>query len=584
MKKRVLALLIMCAMLLTLLAACGSSSDSSTSTSSSSSSSETEETSEEAEEEAGEAEEAEAESEETAEEAEEAEEEAEAEAEAETVVITYPVTEEVVTYTLSYSAFSVISMMLENGYSDSPFYDAFEEATGVRFEATLYESTTYEEKMNLLIVSQSLPDVIGGLLSIYTNGAAQAIEEETALDITPYLETCMPDYLAAINQFEGGLASLTTDEGGMGAIYKVYTEDYAYSNGYFIRDDMLEATGMDVPETLDEFLDLLRALKANGVEYPLYVNTDGDETGVLMDIWFNEWGYMNWYWDVETESVQYSHVQDYNYDYMLWLQDVWEEGLFLSSGAADVMGMSESFNDLFILDQVAVFTGKIDTIDEELQSLSTETGATAIPFFTGEYTEQGELMSIVGQESVSVNADVEDPETLLKAINYLYTEEGSHLTTYGVEGIGFEYNEDGEEEYTDLIMNNENVAQRFAMAYYTSPTLPGLYDPYAISYTWSEHAQAASEVWESAYTGNSATFDESVITLTEDEQDVINLYMSDLDTYCTETLYKFVYNASSLTEETFDDFVDTCYNTLHLQDILDVYTDAWLRYLERMEG
>lgn len=497
------------------------------------------------------------------------------------VTISYPLEERQTTFTMCYSIFAAVNNMLPNGFTDAPFYDAFEEATGVRFEIEQYDITTYTEKLQLMIVSDSLPDLVMGMLRIYTAGAAQAMEEETVLDIAPYLETCAPDYLAVIESFEGGLASLTTDDGAMGAVYELYSQDYAYDDGYFIRDDMLEATGQSAPTTLDELLDLARGMKNNGVEYPMYLNCDGDETGLLVRLWQNEWGYMNWYWDTEAEAVAYSHVQDYTMDYIKWMQGVWDEGLFLSSGASDVMGLTQSFNDFFRMDAVGIFTGKVATIDEELATLSTPTTVSALKNFTGENTEQGELPTIKGEASASITTSCEDPETLLKALNYLYTEEGSFLNEYGP-GEAYELDENGEPVFSELVMNNPNVAQRFAQAYYTNPTLPGLSDPYVMSYSWSEAAQTAAEVWGSAYTGHSATFDESLITLTTEENEIINLYMSDLDTHCTETLYNFVYGGAEVTEDAFDAFVDICYNSLYLQDILDVYTAAWQRYLARV--
>lgn len=498
------------------------------------------------------------------------------------VTINYPVTEEVKTYTACYGIFGVINMMLPNGYTDAPFYDAFEEATGVRFEVEQMDIQTFSEKILLLVASNSLPDVVNGLLTVYTNGASQALEEEVIIDIAPYLDEYAPDYKAAINAFDGGMAAVTTDDGQMGAMYEIYTEDNAYSNGYFIRDDMLEATGLGMPETLDDLLNVAKAMRSNGVQYPLYVNSDGDETGLLIDLWFNEWGYMDWYWDVENQHVEYSHVQDYNLDYVKWLREAWHNEAFLSSGASEVMGMTQSFNDLFKIDAVAIFNGKTSTIDEELASIGAETSVTALPCFTGDNTEQGQFLSITGDSSISIASTCEDPETLIMALNYLFTEEGAFLNDYGIEGLGYELDENGTPKYTDLVMANPNVAQRFALAYYTNPTMPGLSDPQAITYSWSDYAREASDIWRSSYTGNSASFDEKLITLTDDEQDVVNQYMADLDTRCTETLYNFVYGDTEPTEENFQRFVDDCYNTLHLQDILDIYTDAWLRYQARI--
>lgn len=569
MKKRIVSVLLILSMVFMLLAACGDGADTSTPDVASVSAPEVASS---------------APSETTEEDNSVPVEEASEEVEVPQVTISYPVTEEVVTYTACYPMFAVINMMLENGYTDAPFYDAFEEATGVRFEVEQMDNMTFNEKILLLVASDSLPDVVNGLLTVYTNGAAQALDEEVIVDIAPYLDECAPDYKAAINAFEGGMAAVTTDDGRMGAMYEIYTRDNAYTNGYFIRDDMLEATGLGMPETLEDLIEVAKAMYSNGVEYPIYVSSDsnGDNTGILIDLWFNEWGYMDWYWDTETEHVEYSHVQDYNLDYIQWLRDTWKSNTFLSSGYSEVMDLDTSFNDLFRLDSVAIFTGKVSTIDEELATLSTTTSVTAIPNFTGENTQQGQFLSITGDSSISISASCEDPETLIKALNYLFTEEGSFLNDYGIDGLGYELNEDGDPVYTDLVMNNPNVAQRFALAYYTNPTMPGLSNPLAISYSWSTYAQEASDIWRSSYTGNSATFDESLITLTNAEQDVINMYMTDLDTRCTEILFNFVYGDTEPTEAAFQSFVDDCYNTLHLQDILDVYTDAWLRYQARI--
>ena len=508
------------------------------------------------------------------------------EAEPETVertVITYPITDDVETFTMCYSVFGVINMMLENGYTDAPIFQAMEDATGVRFEVEQMDLQTYQEKLKLMIASDSLPDVVSGLLQVYTTGAGQALDEEVIVDLAPNLDDCAPDYKAAIEAFDGGMASVTTDDGRMGAMYEIYSVDNAYSNGYFIRDDMLEATGLDLPTTPDELLEIGKAIRNSGVEYPIYVNSDGDETGLLIDLWYNQWGYMDWYWDAEAEHVEYSYVQDYNYDYIQWLREAWQEGLFLSSGASQMLALTTSFNDLFRIGAVALFNGKASTIDEELATLDKTTSVTAIPSFTGSNTEQGELQSITGQIGVCISAGCEDVETVLKALNYLYTDDGSFLSNYGQEGESYTL-VNGAPEYTDIVMNNPNVAQRFALAYYTNPVFPSKKDPYAVSYSWSEYAREASDIWRSAFTGAEATFDETRITLTADEQETINKYMSDLDTYCTETLYGFVYGATEPTEAAFETFVNQCYDTLHLQDILDVYTEAWLRYQQRLSA
>lgn len=498
------------------------------------------------------------------------------------VVISYPVTEEIVTFTVSYSVFGFLRNFLPNGYTDSPFYEAFQEATGVAFEINEMGTDTFSEKMNLSIAAGDYADLCSGMVGMFTD-ADEAIEQEVVVDIMPYIKECMPDYYAAITAYEGAIATVTTESGKMGSIFEIYSTSSNYSAGYFIRDDYMEAAGYtQVPDTVEGFVDMLRAFKSNGVEYPLYCNDDGDTTATLQDIWYNNWGYPGFYWDTDSQSVKWCHDSDYTVEYWQWLNGLWNEGLYFSSATAQILGVDKSFNDYFKAGSVAVFTGKASTIDEELNSLNSFTSVTAIPIYTdGIHTENGELVSITGEAAMSVTTCCDEPELLMKALNYLYTEEGAFMQEYGTEGLSFNYNSAGEPEFSDLVMNNDVIPQRFAQSYYTNPSMPGLTDPYAAAYTWSEYARGASDVWESAYTGSSATFNAKLLTLNEAENQVINNYLTDFNTYIEENVYLMVYGETPITQENYDNLIATSYDAMHLQDILDAYTTAWLRYLDR---
>ena len=50
--------------------------------------------------------------------------------------------------------------------------------------------------------------------------------------------------------------------------------------------------------------------------------------------------------------------------------------------------------------------------------------------------------------------------------NYWYTPEGTLLANYGIEGKSWEYNEDGEPQFTDLILNNPDMAFDIAISVY----------------------------------------------------------------------------------------------------------------------
>ena len=492
--------------------------------------------------------------------------------------ISYPVTDGA-TYSLYYSTFPFLS----NYYLASPFYETFREKTGVTIDLNELGNSTYSEKMNLTIASGDYPDMATGLVGLFSS-LSEAISEEVVLDVMPYVEENMPDYYAAATAYVGGLASITNEDGQMGVLYELYTQPDNYSSGYFVRDDYLQAAGYtEVPDNVDDFVDMLRAMKIElGIEYPLYANSDGDVTGSLVSLWYNDWGNSGYYWDEASQTVKWCHDQPYTLEYWQWFRGIYEEGLFLTSGTSDLLGITQTFNDFFRIGEVAVFSSKASTIDDDLSELEVKTTASAIPVFTCDAARlNGELVKITGGNSVSLTTDAQNPEILLQAINYLYTDEGALLYTYGTEGVSFNYNSEGVAEYTDAVMNTTDAPRQFALKFYTCPTLPGLNDPFAMSYMWPDYAMEALGVWSSAYDGNSATFSTGLVSLNQQESDVINLYLSDLNTYIEETVYRMLYGGAALDQASYDDFINTCYNGYHLQEILDVYTAAWQRYLVR---
>ena len=73
--------------------------------------------------------------------------------------------------------------------------------------------------------------------------------------------------------------------------------------------------------------------------------------------------------------------------------------------------------------------------------------------FDGYHTSTSTL---TGQGTFSITSSCPDVELAVSVLDWRYSEEGSFLFNYGIEGISFEYDANGEPQYTDLIVKNEN--------------------------------------------------------------------------------------------------------------------------------
>src|SRR5699024_12485758 len=70
--------------------------------------------------------------------------------------------------------------------------------------------------------------------------------------------------------------------------------------GMAIRMDLLEETGLDIPETTDEYLDVLRAFKELGVEHPF----QGRENFHYADTFFGAFDAFPYQWEIEEDTDQ----------------------------------------------------------------------------------------------------------------------------------------------------------------------------------------------------------------------------------------------------------------------------------------
>ena len=570
-KKRIFALLLCAAMLLSLLAGCGSSS-------SSSDTSDTDETEE--------AEEAEEETTEEVEEEATEEEAAEEEEEEEEVVIGpdyYYLSDETIEISLMFQYASFFSGFFTEGWISSPWWEALGEVLNCTF--TLYEmpNTTYTEKLNLAIVAGDCADLIGSIGNAYSTGASGALQDEVILDMRDYLEEYAPNYWALLSQDEDTLRSAMTDDSEMPVIYTLSTEQSRLTDGLWVRQDWLDELGYEVPSTLDEFYEFLVACKdAYGCTAAYYqmITTGSTTPGITAEGIWNAFGPTDYYLK-EDGTVGYGPSEDYYFDYLEYLQKLANAGVFTTSDLVD-----DSSSELFAQSNIAINGDSPENIPDYLSLLDDDTVTMTPMAALGDPTEYRSAVSYINSDGVataqlSVYVDCEFPELIAKMTDYLYTEEGSMLASYGIEGLSYEM-VDGEPQYTELITDNpDGIPVRAALGYWTDPGLCALIVAGRTDYTLEDWQLEAYDLWETAYTGSSGTLNTSGLSFTTDEQDFISMYKSDMITYITQFVYQVVFSDVELTDETKQEYLDTLENTFHLSEVLELYQDAYERYLAR---
>ena len=265
MKKRVVSLLIALTMLSAMLAGCGGGG---TSDQSASSAPETKQEST-----ASAAAPTEAPKHESAPEADSAPETSAAEPASDRPEVSYPLTEEETTLTYWQAWPPFLSEISEP--SDAAMFDKLAEATGVRLEITAVSTETASDDFMLRCASGDLTDMVQNAATQYTGGGAKAIEDDVILDLLPLINEYSVNYYNIINSDPNIYKNVVNDEGQVPSLIGMYTDYYYTDQGFWIRQDILDKTGLSIPKTVPELDAVLDAFKNLGLTDGLVVLSEG---------------------------------------------------------------------------------------------------------------------------------------------------------------------------------------------------------------------------------------------------------------------------------------------------------------------
>ena len=163
-------------------------------------------------------------------------------------------------------------------YSDLQVIKNLEEMFNVNLEFVHPPVGSEKEGFSTMLADQDYPDMIfdsyvrdyyaGGISMAYDDGLIYDYTELVSEETTPHFyEKVLADPYLAKGAYDdyGRVIALGTRVSGS-------EESCTCMWGMMIRKDALEAVGLDVPVTIDDWTEMLRAFKANGINYPLLLN------------------------------------------------------------------------------------------------------------------------------------------------------------------------------------------------------------------------------------------------------------------------------------------------------------------------
>jgi len=306
-----------------------------------------------------------------------------------------------------------------------------------------------QEKENFTIMmADELPDMIfcSGIDRYYPGGVVAAYEDSVLFDYTEYInEVNTPNFYNLLTNDEFVATNAYDDEGRvirLGSKICGSDEFAFYYGGPIIRSDYLADTGLDVPTTIDDWTEMLAAMKDNGVQYPFAMNGTqmiGITDGVIFSA---AYGISTSYYAKEDGTISFGPYEDAYKDYLTLLNQWYEAGYvnpdFSTQSSNDVRSlMMEGAVGSIIQNGNFIINMYYPTVEAEDESKALipapipvlKEGDTPAPV---KYN-----MRSLGDHKY-ITADAKNPEACIALLDALYLEDINMMMTNGVEGVAYD--------------------------------------------------------------------------------------------------------------------------------------------------
>ena len=497
---------------------------------------------------------------------------------------------------------------LSGGYEDNEVLNKLQEESGIHITWNTM-SDSLSEQVNIRIAGNIMPDAFMGV-GFNNYDLSRHGDDGAFIDLTPYITPeIMPNLYQILEDSPRIRAAITMDDGGiyglpageqMGTAGVGAPEDYSiYTIPQFsmINKAWLDELGLEVPTTLDELHTALKAFKDNDMSHTYYGNPAGST--LPMSTGFDQWcwgqnifyagfGFTNWPNDVCQDLM----VDADNNVKFICTDEKYREALeyfhnWYAEGLMDVEMFSQTDSQLISKCQQGYVGVSTWWYIEELMGehsedyvflpiLSGPDGTKNVTVRTGGGTNGGQL---------SITSACQSPINLLKFFDKWYDGETVMQLQYGPIGVYFnEQDENG----VWLSITDAEAQERFGKG---AGELKGQYEVYGPKLILSKYylenfrmEDRAIERLNDLYNywmpqvdcTNTYPID---CVFTSDELDIIDLNKANFESAVSEQEGLWIRDGN-ITDEAWQSYIDHLTNKCGMNDLLQVYTEAYARYTE----
>ncbi len=482
--------------------------------------------------------------------------------------LTLPLTEETETITVW---FPFSNSYIEDP-NEMPAVQEMERITNVHIDWIPVLSAEIAEKFGLLIASGDLPDIVDPTaFTSYPGGDMKSINDGVFLDCEDLIENYMPNYKARITSTEELRIDSMEDDGRFHIIHYMTQSDTKISpeddwTGLAIRKDWLDDLNLEIPETIEEWHDVLLAFKEKkGATAPLAVS---QTVATALNPFLTAYG-VGADFMMKDGKVTYGPLEEGYRQWVELFRGWYAEGLidqkFVTTGPMSIFAppneyisgnTTGAFNTSWSYTADTYYKMGIST-DPNINVVAVKNPVLnkgdepkAVPF-----SSRGNGVAC----PVYVAADCKNPELVAKWIDFQFSTEGMELNFYGIEGESYTKSADGVYAYTDYIMNNpDGFSPTDAIRNFTTFIPLGMYNWQALEHYSDTTGVLAQAKLTWVDQNRDLLYYTGLVSMTEEETPEYNNLYTALETLVNEKTVQYIMGTESM--DTYNAFLQSLHD------------------------
>lgn len=475
-----------------------------------------------------------------------------------------------------------------NGYAEMKLLNEYEAMTGIHIEWEEVPQSGWGEKIQLVLNSVDLPDVIysGG---ISTSDAARYGADGTLLPLNDLIEEHTVNIKYWLEQRPDIKKLITAPDGniyGLPSIDESLSTQVAGMLG--MNMTWLENLGLEIPTTIDEFTAVLRAFKEQDAnkngdttdEIPLSLRSnDANNRTTWIGSFFGPFGVVDdsTHIMVKDGKILFTPEQEGFRKALEYFHSLYAEGLmdpesftqddstfYAKARSPEGIGSSYVFST-FDLDQNDNTYNNYDLIDP----IKGNDGTALVNLAA--------YVSGLAQNRYMITADCKDPVAAIKWIDY-WCDNGENALTvrFGYEGDSWEWLDDEKSQFTERATtpNGDTVNQAYVSQYtpYTNAVMWELQDLWRKKKNSAPYFIERAEKANGSYREAAVTEMWPIIAFEADANERFAEINTDLRSHVENTMINFIVNG--FTDAEYDAFIQKC-KELHSDELVQLYQDRY---------